>query len=103
MEEANTHASQAEIQARELQTTVATWEEQAETNNMNQQPYPSASQVVGNSGVEPIEESMEPEVYILDKNQMDGDRNLNDSDMEVKRMFDCGNVLYKLIFLIETI
>lgn len=92
LEEANTRASQAEIQARELQKTVATWEEQAE-NNMNQQCYPPASQAVGNSGVEPVEESMES----------DGDRSLNDHDMEVNRMFDCGNILYKLIFLIGTV
>lgn len=102
-------ASQAEIRARELEKTMAAWQEQHQVDRIHQQLWvrdqseAPTPQVVVNSSVEPVDESMES---VSDKDKGDSDKRLNDHDMganEVKRMFDCENILYKLINLIGTI
>src|SRR5271154_2326269 len=96
LQEVNTRASEAEMRVRELETYRVAWEEQQQVNRTHKRLWTPdrseapASQVAGNSSMEPIEESMEPEVSVSDNS--DSDKRLNHYDMdvnEVNRMFDC--------------
>lgn len=100
-QEAITRASQAEARARELEKTIAAWEEQEQVDRIHRQLWATdrSGAPVGDSNMEPpVEESA---VSYIGKGDSDKRSDDYDVDMnEVNRMFDCENVLYKLISLI---